>query len=337
MLPAQENLENTAKEQIKNYTEINGQTASPIQDKLDQLKQLFPEAFTEGLFDPKKFEKATQDLPKPNREGYELNWAGKTDARQYYQSPTSNTLQLQTNLSQDLEKTQNIFIEGENLEVLKILRKSYTGKVKCIYIDPPYNTGVDRLYPDKYAVSQEEEETNNGTRDEDGEVLVKNTKNSGRFHSKWLSMMYPRLMLARELLSEDGVIFVSIDDNEQANLKLLMDEVFGGDSFIHQFIWNSSTGGGIRAKYANQNHEYALCYAKNKELLPMFFAPLSLEAVAQYNKEDKKGRYREKDFAWATNSNNINQKYLFNVQMARMFRLSLTTLLDLSETLLTKP
>lgn len=172
-----------------------------------------------------------------------MNWAGKSDAFRVLQSPTTATLVPCKEESVGFDDTENIFIEGENLEVLKVLQKSYFGKIKMIYIDPPYNTGNDKfIYPDKFSESREEYLSRIGDKDETGYMtreglFRKNSKDGGHYHSNWLSMMYPRLFLARNLLREDGVIFVSIDDNEVHNLRLLMNEVFGEENFISKLIW----------------------------------------------------------------------------------------------------
>ena len=297
-------------------TAMDGSSGVHIaQEKLSNLKKLFPEIFTEGKVDPEKLRLTIGEDLNIQNERYVLNWAGKSDAFRVLQTPTTATLAPTSEGINDFNQTQNVFIEGENLEVLKILQKSYYGKIKMIYIDPPYNTGSDEfIYPDKFSESKDDYLKRIGEKDEEGYLLKeglfrKNSRESGQYHSNWLSMMYPRLFLARNLLKDDGVIFVSIDDNEVHNLRLLMNEVFGEENFVTQFVWNSSTGGGIRSKYVNQSHEYALCYSKNIDCLPMFFSELSPEAIKQYNKKDEKGIYREKDFAWRNEGNNPNQQY----------------------------
>ncbi|PKN01224.1 MAG: site-specific DNA-methyltransferase [Elusimicrobia bacterium HGW-Elusimicrobia-1] len=294
---------------------MNGLSPDIKTEKISQLKQILPEIFSEDKVDPDKLKLALGDSLDTDDERYHLDWAGKSEAFRAIQTPTSATLAPAPEESVNFDATQNVFIEGENLEVLKTLQKSYHGKIKMIYIDPPYNTGNDSfIYPDKFSESKDEYLKRIEDKDESGYLLKegffrKNSKENGHYHSNWLSMLYPRLFLARNLLRDDGVIFVSIDDNEVHNLRLMMNEIFGEENFISQFIWNSSTGGGIRSKYVNQSHEYSVCYAKNIDNLPMFYAELSLEAVKQYNKKDKKGIYREKDFAWRNEGNNPNQKY----------------------------
>lgn len=280
------------------------------EERLTQLRALFPEAFGDGVLNWE----ALQELigrkePGARTEPFGLTWPGKWLARRTAMQPSYQTLIPMTGQGYNEACARDFVIEGNNLEVLKLLQKSYAGRVKMIYIDPPYNTGKDFVYNDNFIESVDEYLTRSGQQDRQG-ALTTNSRASGRFHSNWLNMLYPRLLLARNLLQEDGLVFVSIDDVEVGHLRLLMDELFGEENFITQFVWNSSTAGGLRSKHVNQNHEYALCYARNKEALPMLFAPLSPEAIDQYNREDERGRYREKDFAWRTNARNPNQRYL---------------------------
>lgn len=288
-----------------------------INNNIEFINKYFPHCITEtkdGEIVKKvvNFELLKQefsDIIDETKEKYTLNWPGKKNALVLANKAIKKTLRPIKTESILFDTTKNLYIEGDNLDALKLLQESYLNKVKMIYIDPPYNTGKDFVYKDNFAGDKNNELEASGQIDEEGGVLVANLETNGRYHSDWLNMMYPRLKLARNLLKDDGVIFISIDDNEIHNLRKIADEVFGESNFITQFIWNSSTGGGIRSKYVNQNHEYALCYAKNKASLPMFFAPLSEEAIKQYNRADKKGKYREKDFAWKTNSLNKNQIY----------------------------
>ena len=218
-----------------------------VKEKLKQLKQLFPEAFTEEKVDWEKL-KATlgEDINFLN-ERYVLNWAGKSEAFKKLQTPTIKTLVPAKDESVNFDHTQHIFIEGENLEVLKVLQKSYFSKIKMIYIDPPYNTGNDSfIYPDKFAETKAEYEKRVGDRDEKGymtkdSMLKKNSKENGQYHSNWLNMMMPRLYLAKNLLKRDGVIFVSIDDNEVHNLRLIMNEIFGEENYRNCIIIKRGT------------------------------------------------------------------------------------------------
>uniref|UniRef100_UPI0035A13644 site-specific DNA-methyltransferase n=6 Tax=Neisseria dentiae TaxID=194197 RepID=UPI0035A13644 len=262
-----------------NRTEIIHENQNNFkQNKILQLKQLFPEIFCEEQID---FEKLKLVLGEDNlcaqNERYQLGWAGKSDAYRTLQSPTFNTLAPCVAESVNFHDTQNVFIEAENLEALKILQKSYAGKVKMIYIDPPYNTGSDSfVYPDKFAETREEYAKRVGDKDQDGYLLRdgafagawrKNSKDNGHYHSNWLSMMLPRLHLAKTLLREDGVIFISIDDHEQAQLKLLCDEVFGAENFVATLIWKN---GRTSAAHFTHEHENIICYAKSKVELELF-------------------------------------------------------------------
>ena len=277
-------------------------------ENLARLQALFPEIVSEDGVDVAVLNQLIGKSADAGEEKYGLNWHGKRQARQLALTPSTGTLRPCPQESVAWESTQNLFIEGDNLEVLKLLQKSYAGKVKLIYIDPPYNTGKDFVYPDDFRDNIRNYQSLTGQR-EGGRAISSNTEASGRFHTDWLNMIYPRLHLARNLLQEDGVIFISIDDGEAANLRRVCDEIFGEENFVSAFVWNSSTAGGIRPKHVSQCHEYALMYAKSKEALDELYAPLSPEAVQQYGKSDGQGAYREKDFAWRSRSDNANQKY----------------------------
>lgn len=248
---------------------MNGQSLNIQQDNLEKLQSLFPDIFSEGKVDIEKFNATFTNNINFNNERYVLNWAGKSDAFKVLQIPTTATLKPMPEESINFDTTQNIFIEGENLEVLKVLQKSYYGKVKVVCIDPPYNTGSDSfIYPDSFKESKEEYQKRVGDKDEDGYLMKeglfrKNSKDSGHYHSNWLSMMYPRLFLAKNLLKDDGVIFVHIDDNEVHNLRMLMNEIFGEENFVVQFIWIKKNVVQNDAKNVSVNHEYILGFFKN--------------------------------------------------------------------------
>lgn len=250
---------------------MDGKSLNITEEKLNRLKEIIPEAFSENKIDWEKLKAALGDDIEFKNERYVLNWAGKSDAFRVLQSPTTATLAPCKEESVNFDATENIFIEGENLEVLKILQKSYFGKIKMIYIDPPYNTGNDNfIYPDKFSETKEEYLNRIGDKDETGfmtreGLFRKNSKDSGHYHSNWLSMMYPRLFLARNLLRDEGVIFVSIDDNEAHNLRLLMNEVFGEENFVENFIWRSRLGKGSTSKQTATIHENVICYSKRIE------------------------------------------------------------------------
>ena len=258
-----------------NRTEII-QENSISYNKINELKQIFPEVFAENKIDWEKLKLVLgEDNLAHKNERYQLNWAGKTDAYRTLQSPTFNTLAPCQSESVDFNQTQNIFIEAENMEALKILQKSYAGKVKMIYIDPPYNTGSDSfIYPDKFSETREEYAQRVGDTDTDGYLkrdgvfqgaFRKNSKENGHYHSNWLSMMLPRLHLAKTLLRDDGVIFISIDDNEQAQLKLLCDEVFGAENFLANLIWQKKYAATNDAKGFSTLHDYIMVYQKGFE------------------------------------------------------------------------
>jgi len=246
---------------------MTGESINNTQNQLDKLRKLYPEVFTEGKIDWEKLQAA---LGKDNieflNERYVLNWAGKTDAFKVLQETTTATLNPFPEESINFDKTENVFIEGENLEVLKVLQKSYYGKVKVIVIDPPYNTGSDSfIYPDRFKENKEDYQRRIGEKDEEGYLLKeglfrKNSKDSGHYHSNWLSMMYPRLFLAKNLMCDDGVIFIHIDDNEVHNLRLIMNEIFGEENFIASFIWDG--GRKNDSKKVSIGHEYILVYEK---------------------------------------------------------------------------
>ena len=201
-----------------------------------------------------------------SKERYSLTWNGKSEARQIAQEVSTGTLRPAKEESKNWDNTENIYIEGDNLEVLKLLQKSYHGKIKMIYIDPPYNTGKDFVYKDNFTDNIENYKKVTGQVSEEGTKLTTNTDTDGRYHSNWLNMMYPRLKLARNLLTDDGVIFISIDDNEQANLKKLCDEIFGEENFIAQIVWERAYAPVNLKKHFSESHDYIVCYSKNINL-----------------------------------------------------------------------
>ena len=258
------------------------ETADMTERNIDKIAELFPNCVTEMRDENGKikrginFEMLRQMLSPDVVDGgerYEFTWVGKKASIVEANKPIRKTLRPCIEESKDWDTTENLYIEGDNLEVLKLLQESYMGKVKMIYIDPPYNTGSDFIYADNYMRSQKEENEQMGMYDEDENRLFKNTDSNGRFHSDWCSMMYSRLMLARNLLADDGVIFISIDDNEQENLRKLCDEVFGASNYICPFIWEKTQHFGRQKLNSYCNNDYILCYAKSlysdklKELL----------------------------------------------------------------------
>ena len=245
---------------------LQGTSMDLVQDNIEKLKQIFPEVFTEGKIDFQVLKQLLGEHIENDKERYSFTWKGKTQARQIAQDKSTGTLRPDRENSKDWENTENLYIEGDNLEVLKLLQKSYHGKIKMIYIDPPYNTGKDFVYKDNFRDNIDNYLTITGQKSENstggGYKLTTNSESNGRYHSDWLSMMYPRLKLARNLLTDDGVIFISIDDNEQANLKKICDEIYGENIFITKFIRKGS-GGRQDSKYYAIVHEYFYCYSKN--------------------------------------------------------------------------
>lgn len=239
-----------------------------VNDNLKALEQLFPSAVKDGQLDIKALKEELGDFEEVTTEKYELNWAGKQNAKKIVQQGIGNkTLKFVEKDSKNADTTENIYIEGDNLEVLKLLRQNYYNSIKMIYIDPPYNTGNDFVYNDTFKMDKEESDKAEGIISENNEKLQKNQKSTNRYHANWLNMMYPRLKLARDLLTDDGVIFISIDDNEQANLKRLCDEIFGEENFISNLVWAS--GRKNDSKYISNSHEYMLCFVKNIENLKL--------------------------------------------------------------------
>ena len=272
---------------------MNGESLNIKDDKLKLLKQALPEVIIEGKVDWEKLKATLGEEINFENERYVLNWAGKSDAFKVLQQPTTATLIPDKEESVNFDETEHVFIEGENLEVLKVLQKSYYGKVKMIYIDPPYNTGSDSfIYPDKFSETRDEYLKRVGEKDEEGYLTKeglfrKNSRDSGHYHSNWLSMMYPRLFLARNLLRDDGVIFVSIDDNEVNNLRMMMNEIFGEENFVESIIWKRKTGAGAKTKGFITLHEYILCYFKNINIAVDIEIPYAEKTQKMYNKKDE--------------------------------------------------
>ena len=232
-----------------------------------ELLRLFPEAAGEGgKIDFEQLQRALGESIDPGKERYGMNWPGKADCFKTIQAPSTGALLPCPQESVNFDTSENVIIEGDNLEVLKLLQKSYLGKVKLIYIDPPYNTGNDFIYPDNYSESLRTYLEYTGQADAEGRKFGTNTDADGRFHSKWMNMMYPRLYLARNLLRDDGLIFISIDDGEIDNLRKLCNEVFGEEAFIAQLIWKSRVSEDTRSKTGvSTDHEYILCYGASSE------------------------------------------------------------------------
>lgn len=288
------------------------QTPNLTAQNIDKIAALFPNCITEMLDEEKStpdrkvykrginFELLKQMLSPDvvdGDEAYEFTWVGKKASIVEANKPIRKTLRPCPAESKNWDDTENLYIEGDNLEVLKLLQESYLGKVKMIYIDPPYNTGNDFIYADDFMRSQDEENRQMGMYDEDENRLFKNNDSNGRFHSDWCSMMYSRLMLARNLLTDDGAILISIDDFEQDHLRSLCDEIFGRSNYIDTLIWKKRYGGGAKEKYFVSLHEYVLVYCKNINSIGELFVPLTNESAERYySKRDEKfetrGGYR---------------------------------------------
>lgn len=267
------------------------QSMNITEDNISKLKSLFPEAFNEGSIDFDVLKQLLGVNVDEKEERYGLNWHGKRQARQLALIPSRGTLRPCKGESVDWDNTQNIMIEGDNLEVLKLLQKSYAGKVKLIYIDPPYNTGKDFVYPDNFQDNMKNYLEITG-QTEDGARLSTNTETSGRYHTDWLNMMYPRLKLARNLLSEDGVIFISIDDSEIENLKITCNDIFGEDNFISTISRLMKTGG-AKGNFFTPNVEFILVYAKNINRATHFRAKIGAEQIATYYNKTQSGGIRD--------------------------------------------
>ncbi len=275
-------------------------SANIVESNIEKFKSLFPSLVTEvkdanGIssqaidFDLLKQE-LSHILVEGQKERYQINWPGKRAALLSANLPINKTLRPIQQKSLNFESTKNIFVEGDNLEALKLLQEAYLGKVKVIYIDPPYNTGKDFIYKDSFKESAETFMQRTDQKNQDGEKLVANTESNGRFHSDWLSMIYARLRLAKNLMSNDGVIFISIDDNEVQNLRKICDEIFGEDCFIEQFTVRSNPRGNQAKKFVASEHEYILCYCR--DVAKMSLLGFSKEE-GEFNKEDDGGIYRE--------------------------------------------
>ncbi len=270
------------------------------QDNIARIQALFPGCVTEAKDEDGSvklavdFDQLRQELSDSIVEGqqerYQLNWPGKRESLLAANAPIAKTLRPCRDASVDFENTKNLFIEGDNLEALKLLQETYLGKVKLIYIDPPYNTGRDFIYDDDYSADVEGYRLVTGQVDELGSRLVANTEANGRFHSDWLSMIYARLRLARNLLKDDGAIFISIDDNEVDNLRKVASEVFGEDNFVAQVIWQKVFSPKNSARWFSEDHDYILVYAKNRDSWTPNLLPQTEEMIARYKNPDNDTR-----------------------------------------------
>ncbi len=281
-----------------------------------RIAALFPQCVTERLGKDGKpelavdFEKLRAELAgetiEEGEERYQFTWPDKRAASRLANEPTTMTLRPCREESVDFDTTGNLYIEGDNLDVLKVMRETYLGRVKMIYIDPPYNTGNDFVYNDDFAISSEELAGRSGWRDEEGnqtlDPMQRNTEANGRFHTDWLNMIYPRLKVARDLLSDDGVIFISIDDNEQDNLRKVCDEIFGGRNFVAQLIWERAYSPKNDAKFISNSHDYIIVYAKDIDTFKIGRLERTKEANARYSNPDNdpRGPWKPSDMSVKT-------------------------------------
>lgn len=266
---------------------LDGKTPDIAEENIQKLRQIFPDVFTEDKIDFEKLQQVLGEYVEDSTERYNFTWNGKGRALRLSQTPSLGTLRPCKEESKDWDTTQNLYIEGDNLEVLKLLQKSYYGKIKMIYIDPPYNTGKDFVYKDDFHDSLENYKRITGQVDDNGNRISTNTETSGRYHTDWLNMMYPRLRLARNLLADDGVIFISIDDNEVDNLKKICNEVFGEDNFVAQITREAIKGGSVSKNIRNV-HDFVLIFAKQIDNIE--FSGIEMAGL-ELNLEDEKGKY----------------------------------------------
>lgn len=263
---------------------LDGFTADIVAERIEELKTVFPEVFKDGKIDFDSLQNILGEHIEDAREKYSFTWAGKLDSIRLAQKRSNGTLRPCKEESVNFDTTQNLYIEGDNLEVLKLLSGSYMNSVKMIYIDPPYNTGNDFVYADNFSDSIV------NYKKIIGETAKSNAETAGRYHTNWLNMMLPRLKLARVLLKQDGVIFISIDDNEVTNLRKLCDEVFGEDNFVANIIWERAYAPINLKKHFSENHDYCLCYAKNIEKLVCNGLPRPESTNAKYSNPDNDPR-----------------------------------------------
>lgn len=274
-------------------------SADPTAERIAALKSLFPDVFADGKIDLDRLRAALGDAVAAGPERFLFSWAGRSDAAALLQTPSRATLIPKPDESVNWDTTRNLFIEGDNLEVLKLLYKAYAGKVKLIYIDPPYNTGQDFVYPDDFTDPLAVYLKLTGQADESGKLLTSNPETSGRYHSAWLSMMYPRLFLARQLLRDDGVIFVSIDDHEVHHLRMLMNEVFGEENFVAHIVWQKRYVSNVTAKHLSDMHDHIIMFGRDAELVQLNRMERTEEQLADYKNPDNdpRGPWRAQDLS----------------------------------------
>lgn len=277
---------------------LDGKTMDIVGANVAKLRELFPEIFTESKIDFEKLLLILGENIEKEQQRFEFTWPGKMEALKLAQKQSTGTLRPDKLSSKNWDTTTNLYIEGDNLEVLRLLQRSYYKKIKMIYIDPPYNTGNDFVYKDNF------KDNIKNYKEKTGQTLKANAETSGRYHTEWLNMMYPRLKLAKTLLSDDGVIFISIDEIEYAKVRSICDEIFGEENHIADFVWQNKRGGGNDAKYVAVEHEYVVMYAKNEANLHELFEPYKPEYLNRYKEEDELGK-----FFWDTFKRKSGKQY----------------------------
>ena len=275
----------------KNYKKVNLTSSNLTEEKLAELRRILPEAFCENKIDWERLKAVLGEEIDSRMEKFKFTWAGKSEAIKNVLIPSKATLRPDKNESIKFEQSENFFIEGDNLEVLKLLQKAYFEQIKMIYIDPPYNTGGDFVYKDDFKSPMGNYLEQTGQVDGEGNRLQTNPETSGRYHSDWLTMMYPRLKLAWNLLKDDGVIFISIDDHEVHHLRMIMDEIFGEENFMAQFVWRKTDNQANIGNIARVK-EYILCYSKDIKEAIFNKMRLTERAIKEYRYKDKKGQFR---------------------------------------------
>jgi len=279
----------------KEVEKVAKTSADPLPEKLSELRKVIPEAFDENKIDWEKLKATLGGDIDTGVEKYGLHWAGKSDAFKAIRIPATGTLIPQEKESKNWDKTENLFIEGDNLEVLKLLQKHYRGQIKMCYIDPPYNTGKDFIYKDNFTENTSDYYERTG-QSKDGIKLASNMESNGRYHSDWLTMMYPRLFLAKNLLKDDGVIFVSIDDNEVANLRMIMNEIFGEENFVADLIWQKSYSPKMDSEYFSNSHDHIFVYRKSENF--KLVDTLISQDFSQFNLFDEKKKQNYRRRSW---------------------------------------
>lgn len=284
---------------MSELNEMSGQTLDIEKQNIEKFKELFPEIMTEDKIDFDKFRVIFGDEIETSSERYSFTWNGKHESLKLAQQPSTGTLRPDKEESKNWDSTENIYIEGDNLEALKLLQKSYSGQVKLIYIDPPYNTGKDFVYKDDYKDNVKNYFEQTGQVDSEGNLLSTNLESNGRFHTDWLNMIYPRLVLAKNLLTDDGVIFISIDDGEQENLKKVCNEIFGEQNFLAQVIWERAFSPINLKKNFSESHDYVLVYAKNINNIETDGLPRENKQDSLYSNPDNdpRGPWMSSDFS----------------------------------------